>query len=499
MMATPTLQIVDWEQLDYGQALSRQKVLLQQRIQQYIPDQLILVEHPPVITLGKSGGEQDLHLPKETLMTCGVAVFPIDRGGQATCHGPGQMVAYPIVKLKRKDLHWYVGNVLGAVADVLKAFGIESTRKQDQPGLWVDGKKIAFIGVSVKKWVTYHGISLNVNNDLSAFDWIIPCGHPGERITSMQAELGRKVDFQRVKQRFIERFRSRFGYPNHDNQHPGWLKLPAPKAKAMQRMEGLLDRLMLNTVCQSAHCPNVGECFGNGTATFMILGAQCTRNCRFCAVDEGSPAPVDLQEPLRLARGAAELGIDYAVVTSATRDDLADGGAGQFADTIDQIRRLCPDTYIEVLIPDFNGLESAVARVCAARPDVFNHNIETVPRLHASVRPQADYHRSLKVLSVAAAAGLPVKSGLMLGLGETHAEVLDTLADLKAAGCAYLTLGQYLSPSPSHVPVNRYVKPEEFFRWAETANAMGFEGVAAGPLVRSSYRAKDMFHRSQAA
>jgi lipoic acid synthetase len=207
---------------------------------------------------------------------------------------------------------------------------------------------------------------------------------------------------------------------------------------------------------------------------------------------------VDNQEPLRVAQAVAELAIDYAVVTSVTRDDLPDGGAGQFAATIAQIRRQCPETKIEVLVPDFSGSESALKTVCAARPDVFNHNIETVHRLYAAVRPQADYHRSLKILSIASSAGLPVKTGLMLGLGETQEEIFSTLMDLKAAGCIHLTFGQYLRPSNKHAPVDRYVKPEEFFRWAQTAESMGFIGVAAGPLVRSSYRAKDMFQHNEA-
>jgi lipoic acid synthetase len=497
-METPTLEIIDWQQLDYGEALSRQQALVRQRQAEDSPDRLILVEHPPVITIGKSGVAEDLHLSREMLLSRGVAVYPIDRGGQATFHGPGQMVAYPIVKLRRKDLHWYVRNVLGAVANVLEEYGIEPKYKEGQPGLWVNGKKIAFLGISVKKWVTYHGVSLNVNNDLTAFDWFVPCGQPDEPITSMKEELGREVNIEEAKQRFIQKFRERFGYPTDQRgTHPNWLRLSAPKIGNIEKMDGLLDRLRLNTVCQSAHCPNVGECFGHGTATFMILGEKCTRSCRFCAVDKGCPAPLDDQEPRRVARAVAELGIDYAVVTSVTRDDLPDGGAGHFADTIGEIRRSCPGTEVEVLVPDFNGSLRAVATVCAALPGVFNHNIETVPRLYSRVRPEADYQRSLKILSAAAAAGLPVKSGLMLGLGEAPEEISETLADLKAAGCAYLTLGQYLSPSAKHYPVRQYLRPEAFKRWAQTAESMGFKGVAAGPLVRSSFRAKEMFHRRQ--
>jgi lipoic acid synthetase len=199
-----------------------------------------------------------------------------------------------------------------------------------------------------------------------------------------------------------------------------------------------------------------------------------------------------------VARAVRELGIDYAVITSVTRDDLPDGGAGQFAATIEHIRRLCPGAQVEVLVPDFNGSLASVATVCSAGPDVFNHNIETVPRRYPRVRPQAEYRRSLKVLSAASSAGLPVKSGLMLGLGETDAEILSTFTDLRAAGCAFLTLGQYLAPSADHLPVQQYLQPEAFDRWARTAEALGFRGVAAGPLVRSSYRAKVLFQNRNA-
>lgn len=236
-METSKLQIIDWKRLDYGQALTRQKALVQQRLKEDAPDRLVLVEHSPVITIGKSGGAQDLHLSREALQKRGVAVYPIDRGGQATYHGPGQMVAYPIIKLKGKDLHWYVNTMLGSVSDVLTTYGIQSTQKEGQPGVWVGGKKIAFIGVSVRKWITYHGISLNVNNDLAAFSWIVPCGHPDEQITSMQEQVDREVDFEQVKNRFIHRFCRRFGYSagNH-RPHPRWLQSTAPKTEAFETM-----------------------------------------------------------------------------------------------------------------------------------------------------------------------------------------------------------------------------------------------------------------------
>lgn len=275
-------------------------------------------------------------------------------------------------------------------------------------------------------------------------------------------------------------------------RHPIWLNLPSPKARDIERIEELLNRLRLKTVCESAQCPNIGECFNRGTATFMIMGARCTRNCRFCAVDCGCPDPLDMGEPERVANAVQHLGLKYVVVTSVTRDDLDDGGAGHFTNTIAAIRKICPDTEVEVLVPDFKGSLTALKTVCKARPDMFNHNIETVPRLYPLARPQASFERSLNVLKFATQQKLKVKSGIMLGLGEKPGELLETLLALRRTGCEYLTLGQYLSPSKVHVPVARYVQPQEFNRWAEKAKAIGFKEVAAGPLIRSSYKAEEM-------
>jgi lipoic acid synthetase len=358
--------------------------------------------------------------------------------------------------------------------------------------------KIASVGIAVRRWVTYHGMALNVNTDLTWFDTINPCGNPEEKITSLERELGRTPAMGEVKDRFIGAFCRIFEYPLRPEvrqvtrDRPPWLALPAPCPEAMQRMGALLGRLQLGTVCQSAGCPNLGECFGRGTATFMILGATCTRTCRFCGVNKGVPDRVDEGEPERVAEAVAALGITHAVITSVTRDDLPDGGAEQFVKTIEMILDGCPGVTIEVLVPDFNGSLKALRRVCHARPEVFNHNVETVARLYPLVRPQARYQRSLQILEYAARQGLVVKSGIMLGLGETEREILETVADLRQTGCSRLTLGQYLSPSRDHLPIARYVSPEEFERWAATARSMGFQGVAAGPLVRSSYRAEEM-------
>ena len=258
----------------------------------------------------------------------------------------------------------------------------------------------------------------------------------------------------------------------------------------------MIEKGRLHTVCQEAKCPNIWECYAHQTATFLIMGSRCTRNCRFCSVAPGPPEPLDPQEPARVAEAAARMGLRYAVVTSVTRDDLPDGGAAHFAATIRELRRLIPGTRVEVLIPDFQGDRSALLTVLAARPDVLNHNIESVPRLYPQVRPQADYLRSLALLKRAREfdSGIATKSGLMLGLGEEAQEVRRTLQDLRAADCRILTLGQYLQPSPEHLPVIRYVTPEEFEDWRTSALQMGFAEVASGPFVRSSYHAGESFN-----
>ena len=274
---------------------------------------------------------------------------------------------------------------------------------------------------------------------------------------------------------------------------PPWLKVKAPKQPRLRATKSVVDRHGLHTVCESAKCPNIGECFGHRTATFMILGNACTRNCRFCAVDYAGPEPVDPDEPQRVAAAAAELGLRHVVVTSVTRDDLPDGGAQQFARTIRAVRARLPDASVEVLTPDFEGRDADIAAVADAGPDVYNHNVETVPRLYCRVRPQADYRRSLGLLEHVKRhySRLVTKSGMMVGLGETDAEIVDVLRDLRAAGCDSVTIGQYLRPSPRHLPVERYVPPEQFTQYATTAQELGFRHVASAPFVRSSYNAAE--------
>ncbi len=273
--------------------------------------------------------------------------------------------------------------------------------------------------------------------------------------------------------------------------YPQWLRKPAPDRKILESMESLLQGHSLNTVCREANCPNVGECFGNRTATFMILGTICTRNCPFCNVGEGQPGPPHPEEPHRLAEAAAKLGLEHVVVTSVTRDDLEDGGAEQFAQTVDAIRQRLPGATVEVLIPDFGGDIRALEQVLERGPEVLAHNLETVKSLYPRVRPRADYARSLDLLSRVTdrTPHLIRKSGLMLGLGETEEEVLVALQDLKSRGVTVVTLGQYLRPSAAHLPVREFVPPERFIWWQERAYNLGFDFVASGPFVRSSYQA----------
>ncbi len=258
-----------------------------------------------------------------------------------------------------------------------------------------------------------------------------------------------------------------------------------------------MNDLQLHTVCESANCPNVGECWGQGTATFMILGDVCTRSCGFCAIKTGRPGLLDENEPERVALAVSKLGLRHAVITSVARDELADGGATMFARTLEALHRRCPGTSVEVLIPDFKGDREALRTVLAAGPDILNHNLETVPRLYPQMRPQAGYERSLELLDRARQMSpAPTKSGIMLGAGESASEIEQAIRDLAAVQCAILTMGQYLSPSADHVAVERFVHPDEFGQWQGFAMSLGFQHVESGPLVRSSYHAEKQIPES---
>ncbi len=276
---------------------------------------------------------------------------------------------------------------------------------------------------------------------------------------------------------------------------PSWLRRKLPSGPEYERIRAKIGKGRLHTVCQEANCPNQFECFSARTATFLIMGATCTRNCRFCNIEGGKPGPLDSDEPRRVAEAAAGMELRYVVVTSVTRDDLANGGADHFAATIQALRRAIDGVRVEVLIPDFQGRRASLETVLAARPDVLNHNMETVARLYDIARPQADYRQSLELLARVKGIdpAIPAKSGIMLGLGETETEVRQVIADVYATGCRMLTIGQYLQPTAQHLPVAAFIPPEEFGRWRAFALKMGFEKVASGPFVRSSYHAGEMF------
>ena len=286
--------------------------------------------------------------------------------------------------------------------------------------------------------------------------------------------------------------------PKTSTRKPSWLKVPAPGGPQYAELKHLLRELGLHTVCEEAHCPNIGECWGHRTATFMILGDVCTRNCSYCAVAHGTPLPLDLEEPARLAQAVGRLNLKHVVITSVDRDDLADGGAGIFAASIREIRERVPGTSIEVLIPDFKGNRESLATVIAASPDILNHNLETIDRLYRLARPGGRYSRALELLRRAkdVAPHLLTKSGIMCGLGEDWDELVDAMHDLRACDVDILTVGQYLRPSTQHLPIARYYAPDEFAELKRLGLALGFKHVESGPLVRSSYHAWEQVERA---
>ena len=580
------LTYIDLGQLAYGPTLEIQ-LALWERIAQAGEDRafLALVEHvPSVITMGRRSDPQHLLVSRERLAEAGVELHEVSRGGKVTWHGPGQLVGYPILRLPTPGgLHGYVRGLEEVVIRVAGQYGIDATRCKGATGVWVGREKLAAIGVAVKRWVTYHGFALNVCPDMKGFDLIVPCGLADRGVTSLSRLLGRAITVEEVKPKIIQAFAEVMGFDSvcdagvspacaadilsafgvssmtqkqrrqqhgaggtparHEGETPSphadkmsapqrlpiWFRRRLPDVRETAKVRGLLTELGLATVCSGAKCPNIGECFACGTATFMILGEVCTRDCRFCAVPPGKPQPPRDDEPEAVAQACKRLAIRHVVITCVTRDDLPDGGAEHFAKTVCAVRRVLPGATIEVLTSDLGGDAGAIHTVLQAGVDIFNHNIETTPRLYPLVRPargweRANYRRSLLVLANArqwalekggvamssiairplngrgnhmatnnvAKPPLRIKSGIMVGLGETHQEVLDVLADLRAVGCQLLTVGQYLAPSRQHVPVARFVPPEEFEQFRREALAMGFQAVASGPLVRSSYQADKM-------
>lgn len=550
---------------------------------------LLLLEHRHVFTHGARADLTDNLLVDPA--TVGAELVAVNRGGDITYHGPGQLVGYPILALDgRTGPKQHVCAVESLVIDTLRELGLADVgRLPDYPGVWVspsgpNPRKICAIGVRVTRERTMHGFALNVATDLRYMrEYIIPCGIGDKPVTSLTEE-GIDVTMQHVVDVVARLAAERWGGgQNADRQDVAWWHRPgdlsafsrgdgpgapvrsatehgtslvtsgtaaatpsgaddpadvadagtpaAPSERPPRRDEpvrllgrlaraGVTDGLAvatrkpewlrprvhhgpevlelkrtvrdlgLVTVCEEAGCPNLSECWADGTATFMILGERCTRACGFCLVDTRQPLPPDADEPERVAEAVTRMGLAHAVVTMVARDDLPDSGAAAVAATIAAIRRSSPDTAVEVLVSDMQGDPAAVDTVIAAAPDVFNHNLETVARLQRAVRPSAGYARSLGVLARARLAGLTTKSGLIVGMGETDDEIAGALADLAGVGTAIVTVGQYLRPTSHHLPVARWVEPERFARYREIGEALGIRHVESSPLTRSSYHAR---------
>jgi lipoyl synthase len=520
-------------------------------------DWLLLLEHPHVYTAGIRARTEHMLVDPSSV---GAELLWVDRGGDITYHGPGQVVGYPVLSVPsgHSATPRYIHDVEQLVIETLATLGLEDAgRLEGYPGVWAGlhgprPRKICAIGARHSRRRTMHGFALNVSTDLAMFDHIVPCGISDKEVTSLRAE-GLTVGIAEVVEAIFAVAAERWGkgrpVERQDAAWPGtgpvatavsttsapvdaplpvaateapavaaqpvrllgrlaqagvdpaaglalgarkpaWLRANANMGTEFRSLRKTVRGLGLVTVCEEAGCPNIFECWADGTATFMINGDRCTRACGFCQVNSAKPLALDPEEPERVAEAVARLGLAHAVVTCVARDDLEDGGASAFAATIDALRRRCPGTAVEVLISDCKGDPSALGRIFDRRPDVLNHNVETVPRLQRAVRPSASYARTLAVLSRAREAGLTTKSGLMVGLGETEAEVIGVLADLQAIGVQIVTIGQYLRPSANHLPVARWWSPEDFALLAEAGRALGISHVVASPLTRSSYHAR---------
>ncbi len=500
-------------------------------------DYLLLLEHPPVFTIGRNGDGSNLLVDRVGL---GVEVQHVDRGGDITFHGPGQLVGYPLLTLDDpKQIVPYVRRLEETLIRTLADFGVEAWAEAGYTGVWTAKGKVAAIGVRVARRVTMHGFALNLHPDLSYFAMMNPCGITDRPVTTLSDLVGREVSLEEAINALIPRFEEVFGYSQSETQlgafargqgrrrefevdrlleagtfsqdgrsaepmmingrlpgephRPDWMKVTARLDGDYLELKKMMRRLQLNTVCEEANCPNIYECWGMGTATLMILGDKCTRACSFCNVTTGKPTEFDVFEPFRAAEAIRQMNLKHAVITSVNRDDLDDGGAGIFAHTITETRRRSPGTEIEVLIPDFKGDREALQTVMDARPEVLNHNTETVLRLQRDIRTSASYGRSLALLWRAKQM-LPeglTKSGLIVGMGETREEVLGAIADMRAVGIDIITIGQYLRPTARHRPIHRYVHPDEFAEYKVRGEGLGIPHVESGPLVRSSYHAKE--------
>jgi lipoic acid synthetase len=519
----------------YREVLAVQNALFEHGHEQH----LLLLEHPHVFTYGPRA-ELDKNLKCDPAEV-GADFVAVKRGGDITYHGPGQLVGYPILNLENAiGATAHVCSVEQLVIDALTALGVKNAgRLSGFAGVWLDAdndrrRKISAIGVRLAHGRTMHGFALNVDPDMTFMrQHIVPCGVAEYPVTSLKEE-GIDVSMQDVvkivSRLAIERWGggeaeqqevawvhrpedlSRFsrgegpgepvrmlgrladagvdGGVDLSERKPEWLRPKVQIGTEVLKIKRTLSELKLVTVCEEAGCPNLSECWKDGTATFMVLGERCTRACGFCLVDTRKPELPEADEPQRVAEAVASMGLTHAVLTMVARDDLADGGFAHVAECVRAIRERNPLTRIETLVSDAKGDVASLQLLFDARPDVFNHNIETVARLQRAVRPSAGYARSLGVLAAAKAAGLAVKSGLVLGMGETSEEVDGCLADLAGIGVNIVTIGQYLRPTTHHTPVARWIHPDEFTRWKQVGESLGIGHVESSPLTRSSYHAK---------
>ena len=518
--------------VSFSEANDLQRALLGAR-----DDYLLLMEHPPTYTKGVRTLDEHFLVAPESLEA---VVVDADRGGDVTFHGPGQVVAWAIVTVPDDPAAGkaHVTTLEDAVIATVR--GLDPTgrlgtvdRLAGYPGVWAHVEaqpaKIAAVGVRTERngagaRRTLHGVALNVDIDLAGFAAIVPCGIPDKPVASLhslglttralevedrlglelESRLGGGAGVARVdrsvatltgERPLLRRLRKAgvdpdLGVPLRSRK-PEWLRIEAHMGIEYQSLRTLTEDLRLVTVCEEAGCPNIYECWSSGTATFMVNGERCTRACGFCLIDTRKPLALDPSEPGRVAEAVVRLGLRHAVVTCVARDDLVDGGAAAIAETVRAIRERSPETNVEVLISDLKGDPEALQLIIDARPDVMNHNVETVARLQRAVRPSAGYLRSLTVLARSAAAGLVTKSGMMVGLGETADEVEETLADLAAVGVSIVTIGQYLRPTERHLPVARWWGPEEFVELASRGRRLGLAHVQSSPLTRSSYHARE--------
>ena len=497
-----SLRICDCGLADYWQILLQQHEFRDKRRRGQVPDTILITEHPPVITLGARQSANKLQISRDSIVQQGIDVIDIHRGGGTTAHNPGQLVFYPILSLQ--DLGFgiseYIRELEAVGIELLEELGIKGTRRQGFPGLWVGKKKIGSIGVRVSKFITYHGMAINIQNDLGIFDFITPCGLDDVEMTSVLKETGKSHSMTDVKEKLSQLLIKHFSIPyesevtsNNRQKLPPWLRRPLPVDETYNRINKILKSLGLETICNNANCPNRGQCWSRGTATVLILGNICTRSCRFCSVATGKPAPPDPTEPDRIAEMAKQMGLKYLVITSVDRDDLPDGGAIHFRDCIKKVRRRCPEMKFEILTPHFRNCQARAIEILAdALPFVFAHNVETVPSLYPIARAGGDYELSLNLLRMAKESydGIPTKSSIMLGLGETDAEVQQVLKDLRKVGCDKITIGQYLKPSKNSLEVVEYIRPEKFDFWKNRAVELGFLSAMSSPFARSSYFAE---------